>query len=41
MDKGRITFSQNLPCNPGASLGIGQGMMVVDEVETTSLGNGM
>ena len=24
---------QNLPCNPSASFGIGQGVMVVDQIE--------
>lgn len=34
-------FLQNLPRNPSASLSIGQGMVVVDEMVAASLGYGM
>ena len=32
---------QNFPCNPSASFGIGQGVMVVDQVIATGCRHGM
>ena len=33
--------SQNLPCNPGAGFGIGEGVVVVEFVVSTGLGYGV